>query len=101
MYVELLLEMSTFFRIGFVGRAVLGSTTADELTFRFSGRGGEVILLKVMICEFKMKTGKGEMAIKAFRVLMIFVISNNHFCAANLEKQYSTEDKNYLHMSNL
>jgi len=41
------------------------------------------------------------MAIKAFRFLMIFLTSNNHFCAANSEKQYSTEEKNYLHVSAL
>lgn len=41
------------------------------------------------------------MAIKALRVLMIFLASNNHFCAANSEKQYSTEKKNYLHMSTI
>lgn len=41
------------------------------------------------------------MAIKAFRVLMIFLTSNHNFCAANSEKQYSTEEKNYLHMSTI
>lgn len=39
------------------------------------------------------------MAIKAFRDVTIFLASNNHSCAANSEKQYSTEEKNSLHVS--